>query len=102
MILWIVFAAMAAGAAGAVLYALRPGGRVALADSRPDLAVYQDQLAALDREVETGLIGAGEAEPTRVEISRRLLAASKANDDSIPATGNAANRRILAIACSLA
>ena len=42
-----------------------------------DVAVYRDQLAELDRDVERGVIDAGEAGRARNEISRRLLAAEK-------------------------
>jgi len=102
MFLWIIFAVMAAVVAGAVLYALRPGdddsnGKA----SRPDLAVYKDQLAAIDDELERGLVAESEAETARIEISRRLLAASKRQPDSgVP--GGIANRRGLAIFCALA
>lgn len=100
MILWIIFAGMAAIVAGAVLYALRPGVGAAR-NSRPDVDVYKDQLAALDDELESGLLEASEAKTARVEISRRLLAASKPDSDASIGNENTTNRRFLAIACSL-
>ena len=100
MILWIIFAVMAAIVAGAVLYALRPGGQETDTDSQPDIAVYRDQLAALDDELESGLIDEKEAETARIEISRRLLNASKVEAGlSVNNDGN--DRRVLAIVCSL-
>ena len=44
----------------------------------PDLAVYRDQLAELDREVARGLLPDTEAASARLEIERRLLAAASA------------------------
>jgi cytochrome c-type biogenesis protein CcmH len=40
-----------------------------------DLRVYRDQLREVDRDVARGIVAAGEAERTRTEISRRILAA---------------------------
>ena len=73
MILWLIFAAMTATAMLAVLLPLR---RRAPARSGSDVAVYRDQLEEIDRDRAAGLVGAGEAEAARVEISRRLIAAA--------------------------
>lgn len=100
MILWIIFAVMAAIVAGAVLYALRPGGQETDTDSQPDIAVYRDQLAALDDELESGLIDEKEAETARIEISRRLLNASKV-EAGLSVNNDGSDRRVLAIVCSL-
>ncbi|WP_230374145.1 c-type cytochrome biogenesis protein CcmI [Pontivivens ytuae] len=43
-----------------------------------DVAVYRDQLATLDADVARGVVAPEEAETTRVELSRRLLAAADA------------------------
>ncbi|MBN8985358.1 MAG: c-type cytochrome biogenesis protein CcmI, partial [Rhizobiales bacterium] len=45
-------------------------------------AVYQDQLAEIDRDIANGLIGETEGAAARVEISRRLLAAADAEETS--------------------
>ncbi|CCD89202.1 Cytochrome c-type biogenesis protein cycH [Bradyrhizobium sp. ORS 285] len=74
MTLWFVFAVMTAAAIFAVLLPLGLGARNA-SDGR-EAAVYKDQLAEIERDVETGLIGKVEAEAARVEIGRRLLAAA--------------------------
>ncbi|HET6609663.1 MAG TPA: c-type cytochrome biogenesis protein CcmI [Rhodopila sp.] len=42
-----------------------------------DQAVYRDQLQELERDIERGLVTAAEAETARLEIQRRLLAASR-------------------------
>lgn len=46
-----------------------------------DLAVYRDQLAEVDRDVARGLMDESQAEATRTEISRRILAADTAQPD---------------------
>src|SRR5947207_5125105 len=74
MTLWLLFTLMTATVILVVLWPLS-GGRVAQA-SGTDLAVYQDQIAEIARDRAAGLIGEGEAEAARVEISRRLLAAA--------------------------
>lgn len=44
----------------------------------PDLAIYRDQLAEIDRDLARGVLDPAEAERTRTEIARRLLAADSA------------------------
>jgi cytochrome c-type biogenesis protein CcmH len=72
--LWIIFALMSAAAVVAVLWPLTRKPNVSRAGS--DLFVYQDQLAEIDRDRGSGLIGEAEAEAARIEVSRRLLAAA--------------------------
>src|SRR5665213_428586 len=72
MTLWFLFALMTVAAIFAVLWPLGRGGRPQGEGSEG--AVYRDQLAEIDRDAATGLIGAAEAGAARVEISRRLLA----------------------------
>jgi cytochrome c-type biogenesis protein CcmH len=43
-----------------------------------DVQVYRDQLSEVDRDVARGVLGEAEADRTRTEISRRLLAADAA------------------------
>ncbi len=74
--IWIVFAAMTAAVIGALLWPViksKPAESVAGRESY-DRAVFRDQLAELDRDVERGTIGPAEAEAARNEISRRLIA----------------------------
>lgn len=80
MALWFVFALMTTAAVFAVLW---PLGRKSRVDREGrETAVYKDQLAEVERDRSAGLIGAQEAEAARVEISRRLLAASDAESGS--------------------
>ena len=74
MNMWFVFALMTVAAVFAVLWPL--GRRAAPQAGGSEAAVYRDQLAEIDRDFAGGLIGASEAEAARVEIARRLLAAS--------------------------
>lgn len=94
MALWFVLALMTAAAVFAVLWPLgqRGAGRNAPGES----AVYRDQLAEVERDRASGLIGAAEADAARIEISRRLLAAPDANDAG-PGAGSLRLRRVVAI-----
>lgn len=61
-----------------ILPVLRRGGGEGEADRNAyDRAVFRDQLAELDRDLERGVIGPAEAEAARNEISRRLIAAAE-------------------------
>ncbi len=101
MILWLILAAMTAAAVVAVIWPF--ARRAGAAPSGSDMAVYRDQLAEIERDLAAGLVGKTEAEAARVEISRRLLAASDAAEAALP-TGNAMSapwRRRAAAAASL-
>lgn len=77
--IWIVFAAMTAAVIGALLWPViksKPAESVA-ARAAYDRAVFRDQLAELDRDVERGTIGQAEADAARNEISRRLIATAE-------------------------
>ncbi len=49
-------------------------GRGAAARDAYNLAVYRDQLAELERDVERGVLSPAEAEAAKSEIGRRILA----------------------------
>lgn len=98
---WITAALLTLLACLAVLLPLarRRDGAADGADS--DLAVYQDQLAELDRDLARGAIDAAEAGEARAEIGRRILkAAGKA--DVAGARGNGRAGRIVATLAVLA
>lgn len=92
-------ALMAAAAGAIVLFALRPGMSAGIGNNA-DLAVYKDQLGALEEDLESGRIEMSEAQSARVEISRRVLAAeSTANlDPETPAAGSSGAMRAIAVA----
>jgi cytochrome c-type biogenesis protein CcmH len=94
MTLWFVFALMTAAAIFAVLLPLGLSAGVR-ADGR-ETAVYKDQLSEIERDVATGLIGKIEAEAARVEIGRRLLAATDQERD-MPVRVSTGMRRAAAV-----
>lgn len=84
MALWLAFALMTAAAIFAVLWPLSRRGRVR---GGTETAVYRDQLDEISRDRKTGLIGDAEAEAARIEVSRRLIAASATDAAEEPVTG---------------
>ena len=76
MILWLFFALMTLAAMFAVWWPL--ARRQNAVRSGSDIAVYRDQLDEIGRDEAASLIGSVEAEAARVEVSRRLIAASEA------------------------
>ncbi|WP_298432045.1 c-type cytochrome biogenesis protein CcmI [uncultured Jannaschia sp.] len=60
---------------GIILAALRV--RAAADADAPDVAVYRDQLAELDRDAARGTLPLEEVEAARTEVARRLLAADR-------------------------
>ena len=95
MTLWIIFAVLLAAVLITVLWPLlRPGAATAnRADY--DIEVYLDQLRELDRDAQRELIDEDQTAAAKLEIERRLLAASRAVEDVPPAT-SAAQRGTLA------
>lgn len=84
--IWIVFAFMTAAViAVLILPVIRAKPQAQDLDRNAfDRAVFRDQLAELDRDVERGTIGTAEADAARNEISRRLIAASAASVKARP------------------
>lgn len=77
MTLWFVLALMTAAAIFAVLWPLSRTPTRAVSQS--GLGIYRDQLDELERDQMSGLIAPEDAGAARIEISRRLLAASSAD-----------------------
>ncbi|MEM8793059.1 MAG: c-type cytochrome biogenesis protein CcmI [Pseudomonadota bacterium] len=75
---FIAIAAVAALATGVILVwpMLRSQGN-ARVRAEFDTALYRDQLAEIDRDLERGTVTESEAEGAKAEISRRLLAAAR-------------------------
>ena len=73
---WVVAGGLLVAVAALMLRALsRPLDTEA---AHPDLKVYRDQLAEVDRDLARGVIGADDAARLRTEVSRRLLEADRA------------------------
>jgi cytochrome c-type biogenesis protein CcmH len=96
MTLWFVFALMTAAAVFAVLWPLGRGNGGAREGS--EAVVYKDQLAEIQRDADLGLIGPAEAEAARIEIGRRLLAASEAAPAVVSASGRTVRRAVSVVA----
>src|ERR1700709_2648082 len=94
MTLWFVFALMTAAAVFAVLWPLGRGQRPQREGS--EATVYKDQLAEIERDVAAGLIAAPDADAARIEIGRRLLAATD-SESVAPLSRNATLRRAVAV-----
>lgn len=96
MTLWFVFALMTAAAVFAVLWPLGRGTKSVQSGS--EALVYKDQLAEVARDADAGLIGASEAVAARVEISRRLLAASASEQSESQTTSRWFRRAVSVVA----
>lgn len=94
MTLWFVLALMTAAAIFAVLWPLSRAP--AQAASQSGLSIYKDQLDELERDRQAGLIGGADADAARIEISRRLLAAS-ATDRSFTTSTHPGIRRAVSV-----
>ena len=82
MVIWLIFAVLAAVVVGLVIWPLAAARGRAPARAAYDRAVYRDQLKDIARDGDRGLLTPGEAASARIEIERRLLAAGEE-----PATG---------------
>ncbi len=77
MTLWMLISILAAVWTAVIVRVLvRSTGRARTAAAY-DAAVYKDQLDELDRDIERGIMSVDEAAGARVEISRKLIAASQ-------------------------
>jgi cytochrome c-type biogenesis protein CcmH len=101
MILWPIFALMTLAAVAAVWWPL--ARRQKSVRSGSDVVVYRDQLDEIDRDEAASLIGGVEAEAARVEVSRRLIAASEAAKAAnvVAAPGPASRYRWATIAAAV-
>lgn len=103
MLFWIVCAALTAGV---LLVLLLPfvRRRPAPGDgSVADLAVYRDQLEEIERDRARGVLNAEEAEASRIEISRRILACADLPPSPAPAPApiSRANSALIALATAV-
>lgn len=98
---WIMAATLAAGVAWALARPLLRAQGGAERRASYDMRVYRDQLREIESDLARGAIGADEAAAVRVEVSRRLLAASDA-EAAEPAAGAAPRRLSRGLAFGLA
>ena len=102
MALWFIFLVMTVTALAAIILPLVFGGKIAPGGS--DIAVYKDQLAEIGRDLESGLIGAKEADAARIEVSRRMLRAVELSHTAQYSSPDAklSARRLATLAIALA
>lgn len=82
---WAIAAALTVMVAVLMIQALRRGTETA--ESHPDLQVYRDQLAEVERDLARGTLSGEEAQRLRIEVSRRLLEADRAHGATATAVG---------------
>ncbi len=73
MTLWIILTVMAVACAIGVTIPLVRRWDAGATDDLRTMAIYKDQLGSIDTEVASGQLTATDAEPARVELTRRLL-----------------------------
>ncbi|THH38236.1 c-type cytochrome biogenesis protein CcmI [Aliishimia ponticola] len=88
MSFWVIILGMAVLSAAILILASRRRTDQAAPAAAYDMQVYRDQLASLDRDVERGVVEAEDAERTRAEIGRRILAADRAAQQASGSAGD--------------
>jgi cytochrome c-type biogenesis protein CcmH len=73
---WALAAAIAGLTAFLLIRPLVTARRAGESRASHDVAVFRDQLTAVDRDLDRGVLSGAEAEGARAEVSRRLLAAA--------------------------
>jgi len=103
MFFWIFAALLTLAASLAVMRPFLRGSGGRLAGAEHDLAVYRDQLAELEQEVQRGLISESDAAEARAEIGRRILRLTAAQStEQEEAKQNGKLARAIAISAVLA
>jgi cytochrome c-type biogenesis protein CcmH len=97
---WAVVVGLAAMVGVVLVQALRRGAQPV--QSHPDISVYRDQLAEVERDLARGVLSGDEAQRLTTEVSRRLLDADRAAQAAAPATRAGLALPLTAIATLLA
>ncbi len=93
---WAIAVAVAVGSVGVVFAPLLRGGGAGQRRASYDMQVHRDQLREVDADLARGVLSEAEAEATRIEVSRRLLAA--AAEETVEAASGAAPDRVTRLA----
>lgn len=80
--IWALIAAAAVMTLAAVLWPLLRAPTAQADRATYNVAVFQDQLKEVDRDLERGVLTSAEADAARLEIQRRIIAAGKAQDQT--------------------
>jgi len=86
MLVWLVFAVLAALVVALVIWPLAAGRGATPARAAYDRAVYRDQLKEIAGDAERGLLSPAEAASARLEVERRLLASGGDGERGAPPT----------------
>ena len=73
MILWIAYAVVVAAVIGVLVRPMLSDRDDTASTEEADLAVYRDQLAEVEAELDRGQLEEAEAESARRELARRLI-----------------------------
>ncbi len=98
MVLWVLFAVLAAAVVFAVTRPLLDQAASDAPGEDKEIAVYRDQLAAIETERGQGLLGGAEAEGARIELARRLIRRAEDQQrtaDTAPAPGGSVRQAVL-------
>jgi cytochrome c-type biogenesis protein CcmH len=88
MLFWAIAVALIVLIVGAILRVLlADGAKAKEGDLTPDMAIYRDQLAEVERDLARGVITEDEATRARLEIQRRILDADKRGAQSAGQAG---------------
>ena len=93
---WAIAVAVAVGSVGVVFAPLLRGGGAGQRRASYDMQVHRDQLREVDADLARGVLSEAEAAATRIEVSRRLLAA--AAEETAEAAAGAAPDRVTRLA----
>ncbi|MEL6584995.1 MAG: c-type cytochrome biogenesis protein CcmI, partial [Pseudomonadota bacterium] len=85
--IWALGAALLIVTVGGLLWPVVRGRKDTLKRTESALAIFEDQLAEVDRDADRGLISGQEAESARTEIKRRMIAAAKVKDSQTQSGG---------------
>jgi cytochrome c-type biogenesis protein CcmH len=99
MTVWLIIGVVTALATGALLMPLFRRADVTVSREQRELAIYKDQLAELQRDVQAGRISPAEAAAAEAEVQRKMLASAARTDPAeTPAASAMVNQvRLVAV-----
>lgn len=86
--IWVFIALLAVAAVAALVWPLLRTHEDSSTRADYDRTIFEDQLKEVDRDVERGVLTAGEADAARIEIQRRILATAKLPEPTLSTTGS--------------
>ena len=92
MTFWILSVLLCLVVAGFLVWPMLTHHGAEGSDENPDVVIYKAHLAEIDRDLERGVLAPDEAERTRTEVSRRLLAAARSGSETAQAAAPRASR----------